>query len=87
MAKQSTLVPCPRCGSSARRQIRYGYVARPLTEEEERRFVLGGCVIPLEHPTHECNDCGTRYVTRRDLPEIDERLTGDRAPDEEVRDR
>jgi hypothetical protein len=82
MANRSTLLPCPRCGSRKRRRILYGFPVRMLTAEEERRFVLGGCVISLDDPTHECNDCGERYDGRRDLLEIDERLSGHRAPEE-----
>ena len=39
--------------------------------------VLGGCVISPGDPTHECNDCETRYVARRDDPDPGERLPDD----------
>lgn len=60
----------------------WGLVARPLTEQEERKYVLGGCCVPPDDPTHECDDCGTRYRARRELLEMDERLAGDTTPEQ-----
>ncbi len=71
MARRSNLLPCPRCGSTKRRQILWGLIAEPLSERNEKRYVLGGCCIPPDCPTHECNDCEMQYVAdRRDDLEI-----------------
>lgn len=78
MARRSNLLPCPRCGSTKRRKILYGLYGGPPIGVEEDSYVLGGCFIPEDAPTHECNDCEMRYIAdRRDLLEFDERLTDD----------
>jgi len=80
MAARSPLAPCPNCGSRRRREIIYGLYARPPEGMTEDSYVLGGCVISPGHPTHECNDCQTRDVARRDDLETGERLADDTRP-------
>ena len=77
MARRTVTVPCPNCGSRKRREILYGLYAGPPSGVDEDSYVLGGCVIFEGQPTHECNDCETRYVARRDPLEFDERLADD----------
>ena len=74
MARRSTLRPCPRCGSRKRRRILYGLYAGPPTGLKEDSYVLGGCCVSPESPTHECKECETWYTARNDDPEIGERL-------------
>jgi len=77
MARRSNLRPCPRCGCPKRRKIIWGLIADPSAYNDDRN-VLGGCCIPPDWPTHECNDCEMQYVAdRRDLLEFDERLPDD----------
>lgn len=78
MARRSNLLPCPRCGSRRRRRIIWGLIGPPLLDDPDDSVVFGGCFIPEDPPTHQCNDCEMRYIAdRRDLLEFDERLTDD----------
>jgi len=74
MARRSSLMPCPRCGSTKRRRILYGLYAGPPTGLKEDSYVLGGCCVSPESPTHECKDCEHWYTGRRDDLENGERL-------------
>ena len=54
-------VECPRCGSPGV-PILYGYPSDEMFEAADQGEVaLGGCVIELDQPTHECPS-GHRWV-------------------------
>lgn len=55
---------CPHCGSSAIAEILYGMPA--FSEElqrdlENKRIVLGGCMIMGDDPEHYCWGCGKEF--------------------------
>jgi len=53
---------CPHCGSEETVRIVYGLPASG-TEYDKRDYVLGGCVIRRNSPTHECRDCDKGFMT------------------------
>lgn len=56
---------CPRCGSRDNATILYGlpaYSAEMQQKLDQRRLVLGGCVIvPGADPRWCCNQCGVLF--------------------------
>lgn len=51
---------CPSCGSRNTGKILWGEPAMTLElaqKLDKQEIVLGGCCIPLPHPTHHCNTC------------------------------
>jgi len=64
---------CPNCNSSSIAVILWGLPAdmRALEKElDEKKIVLGGCLVTAHDPKWECNDCHTRWGNRED-DEID----------------
>ncbi len=51
-------LPCSICGG----QLRWILYGMPTNEAfaaaGDRGFVIGGCCIPEDPPTHECEQCG-----------------------------
>lgn len=42
--------------------ILYGYpLPEMIAEAEEKRIVLGGCLIDPDNPSWSCNDCGLKW--------------------------
>lgn len=53
---------CPRCGSIRIVPIFYGLPGEEaLRLIEERKAIMGGCVLSHESPRYACMDCGCRW--------------------------
>jgi len=52
---------CPYCGSEKIARIVYGLPASG-TEYKPRDYILGGCVIRPNSPTHKCLNCDKGFV-------------------------
>lgn len=51
---------CPRCGSRNTAKILWGepaYSQDLLQKLDNKEIVIGGCCVPLNGPTHHCNEC------------------------------
>jgi len=60
---------CPECDSSSVAEILWGYPAdmKELEKElDEKKIVLGGCIVTEHDPRWECNECLTRWGERDD---------------------
>ena len=60
---------CPNCNSSSIAEILLGYPAdmRELEKElDEKKIVLGGCIVTDHDPKWECNGCHARWGKRDD---------------------
>ena len=57
---------CPECGSTTGlRKYIYGMPDGPV---DESKFLIGGCCITGNDPTHECLDCGHQiFKKQKDL--------------------
>lgn len=55
---------CPRCGSMSVVPIRYGLPAYrpPDWDEGKEEYVLGGCCVDDDSPTHACVACKYVYI-------------------------
>ena len=52
---------CPECGTKLLRIV-YGMLnEQGFQDAEAGKFMMGGCDIEDNHPTHGCPDCGWRY--------------------------
>jgi hypothetical protein len=59
---KSSPTKCPTCGSTHLTPIMYGYPSpKALTNAEEGRVILGGCVVYNDSPTWKCNGCGRSF--------------------------
>ncbi|MFN8027113.1 MAG: hypothetical protein U0W40_12380 [Acidimicrobiia bacterium] len=82
MARTSNLLPCPRCGSTKRYQILWGFYAEPLSEAKSKRYVLGGCCVDPFGASHQCKECELQYRAWRDEFPASERLRIDTPQDQ-----
>jgi hypothetical protein len=57
---------CPSCKSeTGLRKIIYGLSAEPL---DESKYLIGGCCITGNDPTHECIECGWQVFRKKKDP-------------------
>ena len=59
---------CPKCGSDDVATILWGLpIEDPELDKalEEKKIVLGGCVVSKNDPYWECNDCFNRWGKRK----------------------
>ena len=53
---------CPQCKAKASvREIIYG---EPIYPVDESKFVIGGCLISDNDPTHTCIKCGWQRIEK-----------------------
>jgi hypothetical protein len=57
---------CPKCGSSKVVKIVYGEPSyEDSLEAEDRKIILGGCIITGNDPRWGCIDCQTKIFKRK----------------------
>jgi hypothetical protein len=59
------LKKCGNCGSrTGLREIIYGLPEGPL---DESKYIIGGCLVGDQDPTHECVECGWQRIPKKKL--------------------
>lgn len=54
---------CPKCSSvEGVREIIYGMRSQ---EPDPARYIVGGCLVELNQPTHRCIACGWERIKNR----------------------
>ncbi len=57
---------CPACGNEdSIREIIWGM---PEGEPDPSKYLIGGCCVSDNDPTHECIECGWQRIVKRENP-------------------
>jgi hypothetical protein len=57
---------CPQCkAENSIRKIIYGLPDGPL---DESKYLIGGCIVSDNDPTHECIKCGWQRIVIKEDP-------------------